>query len=68
MSLVMKAQKEVLMDFKKWECMVCGYIYDEALGDEDHGLAPGTYWADVPDHWHCPVCGVSKDEFEMREI
>ncbi|MCE9568898.1 MAG: rubredoxin, partial [Rhodocyclales bacterium] len=31
---------------KKWQCIVCGWVYDEALGDADHGLAPGTLWAD----------------------
>ena len=49
---------------KKFECMACGYIYDEALGDPDSGIAPGTKWEDIPDDWVCPVCGVSKDEFE----
>ena len=34
---------------KKWQCIVCGWVYDEALGDAEHGLAPGTLWADVPD-------------------
>lgn len=53
---------------KKWRCLICGYVYDEALGDEEHGLAPGTAWADVPGSWTCPDCGVSKDEFEMIEI
>lgn len=49
---------------KKYECTACGYIYDEALGDPDSGIAPGTKWEDIPDDWVCPVCGVSKDEFE----
>lgn len=49
---------------KKFECTACGYIYDEALGDPDSGIAPGTKWEDVPEDWVCPVCGVSKDEFE----
>ena len=49
---------------KKYECMACGYIYDEAVGDPDSGIAPGTKWEDIPDDWVCPVCGVSKDEFE----
>jgi len=49
---------------KKYECTVCGYIYDETLGDPDGGIAPGTKWEDIPEDWVCPVCGVSKDEFE----
>lgn len=52
---------------KKYECTVCGYIYDEALGDPDNGVAPGTKWADVPEDWVCPLCGVSKEEFEEQE-
>ncbi len=42
----------------------CGYIYDEALGDPDNGIAPGTKWDDVPDDFLCPVCGLGKDFFE----
>lgn len=47
----------------KYECTACGYIYDEVLGDVDGGLAPGTLFADIPDTWVCPVCGVGKDMF-----
>ena len=39
---------------KKYECILCGYVYDEALGDPDEGLAPGTKWFDIPDDWECP--------------
>ena len=53
---------------KKYECMMCGYIYDEALGDPDEGIAPGTVWEDIPEDWYCPVCGASKEDFEMVEI
>jgi len=51
----------------KWECIVCGWVYDEAKGDPDSGLAPGTRWADVPEDWLCPDCGVGKEDFEMIE-
>ena len=53
---------------KKYECMMCGWVYDEALGDPDEGLAPGTKWKDIPDDWTCPDCGASKEDFEMEEI
>lgn len=53
---------------KKWQCIVCGYLYDEALGWEEDGIAPGTAWADVPEDWVCPECGVAKEDFEMIEI
>lgn len=52
---------------KKFECTACGYIYDEALGDPDSGIAPGTKWEDVPEDWVCPICGVGKDAFEELE-
>lgn len=53
---------------KAWQCIVCGYVYDEAAGDPAHGIAPGTRWEDVPNNWECPDCGVSKMDFEMAEI
>ena len=49
---------------EKWTCVVCGYVYDEAVGDPDSGIAPGTKFEDLPDDWVCPVCGVSKDQFD----
>ena len=49
---------------EKWTCVVCGYVYDAAVGDPDSGIAPGTKFEDLPDDWVCPVCGVSKDQFE----
>jgi len=49
----------------RWECIVCGLIYDEKEGWPDDGIAPGTKWADVPDDWLCPDCGVGKDDFEL---
>ena len=49
----------------KWQCVVCGFIYDEAEGWPGDGIAPGTRWEDVPDDWECPDCGVGKDDFEM---
>ena len=54
--------------WKKWQCRICGWIYDEELGDPESGIAPGTTWEDVPDDWCCPDCGASKDEFDMVEL
>lgn len=51
---------------QKYVCGVCGYVYDPANGDPDHGVAAGTAWDDVPDSWVCPVCGASKDQFEAE--
>jgi rubredoxin len=53
---------------RKWMCVVCGYIYDEAIGVPDEGLAAGTRWEDVPETWTCPDCGTTKDDFEMIEL
>jgi len=52
---------------KKWECVVCGLVYDEAAGDPDNGIAPGTVFSDVPDTWFCPDCGVGKEDFELLD-
>ena len=51
---------------KKYVCP-CGYVYDEALGDPDSGIAPGTKFEDIPEDWVCPVCGLTKDVFEVEE-
>ena len=48
----------------KWECTVCGYVYDPAVGDPDGGIKPGTAFEDIPDDWVCPVCGAAKSEFK----
>ena len=48
---------------KKYICNICGWIYEEALGDPDNGIAPGTKFEDLPDDFVCPLCGVGKDDF-----
>ena len=55
------------MEFKKYECVICGYIYDEELGDPEDGIPAGTKWEDIPDDWECPDCGVTKEDFELLE-
>ena len=56
------------VSMKTYQCIVCGFIYDEAQGLPPEGIAPGTKWEDVPDTWVCPDCGVGKADFEMVEI
>jgi len=51
--------------FQKYICKTCGLIYDEAEGDPDSGLAPGTRFADIPEDWYCPLCLVSKSDFVL---
>jgi len=53
---------------RKWMCVVCGYIYDEALGVPEEDIAPGTRWEDVPETWTCPDRGATKSDFEMIEV
>ena len=52
---------------QKYECEVCGYVYDPELGDEENGIAPGTAFEDLPEDWVCPECGADKDEFVAIE-
>jgi rubredoxin len=54
----------VKQQMAKWECLVCGWIYDEEKGDPDSGVEPGTKFEDIPDDWVCPMCGASKEDFE----
>jgi len=56
------------MALRKWQCMICGFVYDEAEGWPDDNIAPGTRWEDVPEDWFCPDCGVGKTDFEMIDI
>lgn len=51
----------------KYECTVCGYIYDPELGDSEGNIPPGTPFSDLPDDWVCPVCGAPKSDFEKVE-
>lgn len=53
---------------KKWQCIICNFVYDEAEGWPRDGIPPGTRWEDVPDDWVCPDCGAGKADFEMVEI
>lgn len=53
---------------KKWRCLVCDFVYDEAKGVPEEGIAPGTRWEDVPDSWTCPDCGAGKSDFQMVEV
>lgn len=53
---------------KSYMCVICGFVYEEEKGHPETGIAPGTRWEDVPEHWTCPDCGASKAEFEMIEV
>jgi rubredoxin len=53
---------------KAYMCVICGFVYEEAKGLPEDGIAPGTLWADIPENWQCPECGAAKSDFEMVEI
>ena len=57
------AEKPASGNMQKWECTVCGHIYDPAEGDPDSGIAPGTPFENLPDDWVCPDCGAEKSDF-----
>lgn len=50
-------------DYSCYECTVCGYVYNESVGDPGNGIPPGTDFYDLPEDWECPVCGVDKTHF-----
>jgi rubredoxin len=50
---------------KTYECIVCGFVYREADGLPEEGIAPGTRWDEIPDSWRCPDCGMAKADFTM---
>jgi rubredoxin len=53
--------------YRKYECVICGFIYDEAEGLPDDGFPPGTRFEDLPEDWECPDCGISKADFDLLE-
>ena len=50
----------------KYVCDICGWTYDEAAGDSEHGIAPGTKFEDLPADFECPLCGVGKSDFSAE--
>ncbi|ATW01702.1 rubredoxin [Candidatus Legionella polyplacis] len=51
--------------YKKYICVICGFIYDEEKGFPEDNINPGTLWEDIPENWLCPECGVTKEDFEQ---
>ena len=62
-SYVEEKKEVVKVKMAKYQCSICGYIYDPEKGDPESGTAPGTPFEKLPDDWVCPVCGASKSEF-----
>lgn len=60
-------QQPAAQPFRKYICVICGFIYNEEEGFPEEGIEPGTRWEDVPVTWSCPDCGATKDDFELLE-
>ncbi|MCF5705225.1 rubredoxin [Pseudomonas syringae] len=56
------------VQFKVWQCILCGFMYEEEVGIPEEGIPAGTRWEDVPEDWICPECSATKQDFEMIEI
>jgi rubredoxin len=52
-------------EYRRYMCLICGYVYEESKGLPEAGLAPGTRWEDIPLSWRCPDCGAGKEDFEL---
>lgn len=48
-------------------CELCGYEYNPEVGDEENGIEPNTDFEDLAEDWVCPLCGASKEDFEVVE-
>lgn len=53
--------------YRRYRCRYCSHVYDEAEGDADGGIAPGTRYEDIPDDWICPECGAAKSDYDLIE-
>ncbi len=51
----------------KYVCLLCGYEYDESAGDADNGIREGTEFEELPEWWKCPLCGASKEDFDVQK-
>ncbi len=54
-----------MTEMAKYQCNICGYVYDPEAGDDTQGVPPGTPFEELPDDWTCPECGAGKDEFSQ---
>lgn len=53
------------LKYHKYICEICNHIYDEAVGEPSAGLAPGTFWENIPEDWRCPECSAIKSNFKF---
>jgi flavin reductase (DIM6/NTAB) family NADH-FMN oxidoreductase RutF len=60
-------QQASAASYNNYYCTACGYVYDPAVGDPEHGIPPGTRFEDLPENWVCPVCGAKKTDFVIKK-
>ncbi len=53
---------------KKYVCLDCGWIYDEALGIPEINIPAGTVWESLPNDFKCPECDTLKSQTEMWQV
>ena len=54
-------------ELEKWECTVCGYVYNPEIGDPEHGVEPEIPFEELPEDWVCPICGATRNQFVKVE-
>ena len=68
MAMADPTEEAPAVPFQTWICLICGWVYDEAAGYPEDGIAPGTRWVELPMNWTCPECGARKEDFEMIRL
>jgi len=63
-----RIERNEMDDYRLFQCVQCGFEYDEAKGWPEDGIAPGTHWDDISEDWSCPDCGAAKSDFVMIEV
>ena len=62
-NILFSSIQNMVNKMNKWECSVCGYVYDPEIGDLDHNIQSGTSFEKLPEDWVCPICGAPKSQF-----
>lgn len=50
---------------RRWGCVFCDFVYDEAVGLPEAGYVPGMAFEALPEQWVCPACEADKDVFQV---
>lgn len=65
-TFIQPKNEEKNTDSAKYECKICGYIYNPIDGDPESNIPPGTPFEKLPEDWICPICGASKTNFFLK--